>query len=102
MDPLKMWQSSNMCIEMTVIDQILIHEGIKSRINLSNVCYHSVQNLSSSCLLPKNTKTETYKTIILPVVLYGCATRSLILREECRLRVSENRETWKISGFKRV
>jgi hypothetical protein len=33
----------------------------------------------------------TYRTVILPVVLYGCETWSLILREECRLRVFENR-----------
>jgi hypothetical protein len=32
-----------------------------------------------------------YKTIILPVVLYGCETWSLTLREEHRLRVFENR-----------
>ena len=32
-----------------------------------------------------------YRTIILPVVLYGCETWSLTLREECRLRVFENR-----------
>jgi len=30
-------------------------------------------------------------TIILPVVLYGCETWSLTLREECRLRVFENK-----------
>jgi hypothetical protein len=36
-------------------------------------------------------KIKIYKTIILPVVLYGCETWSLTLREECRLRVFENR-----------
>ena len=36
-------------------------------------------------------KITIYKTIILPVVLYGCETWSLTLREECRLRVFENR-----------
>ena len=34
---------------------------------------------------------KTYRTIILPVVLYGCETWSLTLREERRLRVCENR-----------
>jgi hypothetical protein len=34
---------------------------------------------------------EIYKTIILPVVLYGYETRSLTLREERRLRVFEKR-----------
>ena len=45
----------------------------------------------SSRLLSKNLKIKIYKTIILPVVLHGCETWSLILREEYRLRVFENR-----------
>jgi len=58
----------------------------------------SVQNFMSSSLLSKNVKIKAYRTIILPVVLYGCETRSFILREECRLRVSENRVLRKIFG----
>jgi hypothetical protein len=50
-----------------------------------------VQNLLSSRLLSKNIKIRIYKTIILPVVLYGCETRCLILKEEHKLRVFENR-----------
>jgi hypothetical protein len=42
-----------------------------------------------------------YKTIILPVVLYGCETWSLTLREEQRLRVFENRVLRSIFGLKR-
>jgi hypothetical protein len=38
-------------------------------------------------LLSKNLKVKIYRIIILPVVLYGCETRLLTLREECRLRV---------------
>ena len=45
----------------------------------------------SSSLLPKNLKIKIYRTIILSFVLYGCETRSLTLREEHSLRVSENR-----------
>ena len=45
----------------------------------------------SSSSLSKNLKIKIYKTIILPVVLYGCETWSLTLREERKLRVSENR-----------
>jgi hypothetical protein len=45
----------------------------------------------SSCFLSKNLKIETHKTIILPVVWYGCETWSLKLREEHRWRVFENR-----------
>ena len=46
-------------------------------------------------------KVNTYKTIILPVVLYGCETWSLALREEHRLRVFENKVLRKIFGAKR-
>jgi hypothetical protein len=53
--------------------------------------YHSVQKFLSSHLLSKNVKIRIYKTIILPVVLYGCVTWSLTLREEHRLKVFENR-----------
>jgi hypothetical protein len=41
------------------------------------------------------------KTLILPVVLYGCKTRSLTLREEHRLRVLENSVQRRIFGLKR-
>jgi hypothetical protein len=44
---------------------------------------------------------KTYRTIILPVVLYGCETWSLILREKHRLRVFDNRVLWRIFGPKR-
>jgi hypothetical protein len=50
-----------------------------------------VQNLLSSRLLSKNVKVRIYKTIILPVVVYGCETRSLTVREEHKLREFENR-----------
>jgi hypothetical protein len=59
-----------------------------------------VQNLLSARLLSKNTKIRIYRTIILPVVLYGCETWSLTLREEKRLRVFENRVLRRIFGPK--
>jgi len=52
-------------------------------------------------LLSKNLKIKIYRTIILPVVLYGCETWSLILREERRLRVFENRVLRRAVGPKR-
>jgi hypothetical protein len=51
-------------------------------------------------MLPKNIKIKIYKTIILPVVPYGCATWSLTLREECRLKVFDNRVLKRIFGLK--
>ena len=55
-------------------------------------CYYSVQTILSSGLLSEKLKIETYKTIILPVLLYGCETWSPTLREECRLLRFENRD----------
>jgi hypothetical protein len=55
----------------------------------------------SSRLLSENIKIRIYKTIILPVILYGCETWSLTLREEHRLRVFENRVLRRIFGLKR-
>jgi hypothetical protein len=85
---------------MTVTNQNLIVEEIQRRLNSGNARYHSVQNLLCSCLLLKNLKIRIYKTIILPVVLYECETRSLTLREEHRLRVFEN-SVLRIVGPKR-
>ena len=73
-------------LETTLTDQNFIQEEIKRRLKLGNACYYSVQNRLSSRLLSKNLKIKIYKIIILPVVLYGCETWSLTLREECRLR----------------
>jgi hypothetical protein len=59
---------------------------------------------SESFVIPpasRNVKVKMYKTIILPVVLYGCETLFLILREEHRLRVFENRVLRRIFGPKR-
>ena len=64
-------------------------------------CYHSVQNLLSSRLLSKHLKIKIYRTIILPVVLYGCETWPLTLREERKLRVFENMVLRRIFGPRR-
>ena len=85
----------------TLTNQNSIQEEIKSRLKLGNTCYYSVQNLLSSRLLSKNLKIKMYRTIILPVVLYGCETSSLTLREERRLRVFENRLLRRVFGPKR-
>jgi len=85
----------------TLTNQNSIQEEIKSRLKSGNACYHSVQNLLSSSLLSKHLKIKVYRIIILPVILYGCETWSIILREERRLRVFENRVLRRIFGPKR-
>ena len=55
----------------------------------------------SSNLLTKNTKIKVYRNVILPVVLYGCDTWSLMLREERTVRMFENRLLRRIFGPKR-
>ena len=85
----------------TLTNQNSIQKESKSRPKLGNACYYSVQNLLSSSLLSKKLKIKIYRTIILPVVLYGCETWSLTLTEERRLRVFENRVLRRVFGPKR-
>src|SRR5215469_16798133 len=85
----------------TLTNHNSIQEEIKSSLNLGNACYYSVRNLLSSSLLSKNLKIKIYRTIILPVVLYGCETWSLTKREERRLGVFENRVLRRVFGPKR-
>ena len=84
----------------TLTNQNSIHEKIKRTMKSGNACYHSVQNFSSSSLLSKSVKIKIYKTIILLVVLYGYKTLSLTFKEECKLRVVENRVPRRIFGPK--
>ena len=85
----------------TLTNQNSIQEEIKTRLKSGNACYHSVQNLLSFSLLSKNLKIKIYRTIILPIVWYGCETWSRTLREERRLRVFESRVLRRIFGPKR-
>jgi len=85
----------------TLTNKNSIQEEIKRRLKLGNAWYYSVQNLLSSSLLSKKLKLEIYRTIILPIVLYGCEIWLLTLREEHRLRVFENRVLRRVFGPKR-
>jgi hypothetical protein len=85
----------------TLTDQNSIQEEIKRRLKSGNFCYHSAHSTLSSRLILKNVKIKIYKNTILPIVLYECETWSLILREECRRRVTENRVLRRIIGPKR-
>ena len=66
-----------------------IQKEIQCRLKAGNSCYYSVQTV------------KIYKKIIFPVVLYGFETWSLTLREECKLRVFENRILRRIFGPKK-
>ena len=82
-------------------NQNSIREEIKSKFKSGNICYNSVQNLSSSSLLYKYVEIKKYITLVLLVVLYGCETWSLTLMEKRRLKVFGNGVLRKKFGPKR-
>ena len=87
--------------------QCLVVPGLSSNENGAHVTeklcwkHNWVNILHSEVNLIILLKIKIYKTVILPVVLYGCETWSLTLREKCRLRVFQNRILRRISGPKR-
>jgi hypothetical protein len=86
----------------TLTNQNSIHEECsESRLKSGNACYYLVQNLLSSSLVSRSVKIKIYETIILLVVLYGCESWSLTLREEHMLIVFENRVLRRIFGPER-
>jgi len=85
----------------TLTNQNYVQEEVKIRLKAGNACYHSAQNLLSSTSLSKNIKIKIHRTIILSVVLCGCESWPLKVREEGRLRVFENRVLRRIFGSKR-
>ena len=96
-----LFNTTNKYLGTTLTNRKSILEEIKSRLRSRNACCHSVQNVLSSRLLSKNLKIKIYRTIILPVVLNGCETWSLTLREERKLRVFENMVLRRIFGPRR-
>jgi len=78
-----------------------IQKESNGRWKSGNACYQSVQNPFPSSLLFNNIKINIYGNIIFPIVLYGCETWSLTLREERRLMVFENRVLRRKFGLKR-
>jgi hypothetical protein len=85
---------------MTVTNENLLQEENKWTLISGNTYYHSVQKLLLCHQLSKNVKIGTYNYNF-PVVFYGCETWSPVVREENRLRVSENRELRNLFGPKR-
>ena len=89
-------------VKCAVLDRCAFFGGLEqSAFSFVYVIKYSVQNLLSSSLLSKTLKIKIYRTIILPVVLYGCETWSLTWKEERRLRVFENRVLRRVFGPKR-
>ena len=86
-------------LEKTLKGSEFQYGEIKSRLKSGNACYHFVQSLLFSSLLSKCVKI-IYRNIILPVVLYCCENWSVTLKEECRLKVFENRVLRRIFGSK--
>ena len=82
-------------------NQNSLREEIKYRLKAGNSLYYLVQTLFYFWLISKNLKIKIYKTIILSVGLCACETWLLTLREECRLKVFENRILRRIFGPKR-
>jgi hypothetical protein len=97
--PLKGWEFK--FLGTILKNQNSIQEEIKRSLKSGNSCYYSLQNLLSSTLLSKNLNTEMYRTINLPVSLYGCEIWSLTLKVVHRLRVSENGVLRRIFGSRR-
>jgi hypothetical protein len=89
------------CLGTRLTNKNSIQEEIKSRLKLGNACVYLVQIRLSSSLLSKKLKIKIYRTTILPVVLYGCETWWLTLRDERRPRVFENRVLRRVFGHKR-
>ena len=100
MNCLKLWNILNI-LGKTLKNKNCIREEIKSRVTSRHAYYHSVQNILSLISLSRNTEIKIHRTVILPVVLYGCEVLSLILREKHRLRMFKNRVLQKITGPKR-
>jgi hypothetical protein len=98
--PLKGWKCSRIWDKFKQI-KIIFRKKIRADCSQGMLCYHSEQNPSSSNFPSKNLKTKIYKSIILTVVVYGCKTWSLTLREERRLKVFENGVLRGIFGPKR-
>jgi hypothetical protein len=79
--------------------KICMHEGSQMRMKWVNVCYHSLRILLSSSSLSKNIKVKIRRTVIFPVVSYGCEAWPLTLRENHRLRVFEKSVLREIFGL---
>jgi hypothetical protein len=75
-----------------------ISSEISHRINMGNKCYYELRNVLRSRLLKEDTKCKIYRTLIRPVVLYGCESWTLTKKEEEELNIFERKLLRKIYG----
>jgi hypothetical protein len=90
-----MWHSSD------IWERQLTNQEMGSRLSSGNAFYGVQFRIFCVAVCPRNVKIKIYKTTILPVVVYGCETWSLTIREEHRLGVFENRVLRGISASER-
>jgi hypothetical protein len=88
-------------VPTTVTNQNLIQEEIERGLNSGNACYHSIQNLLSSHLLPKKCKNQNVQGYNFAYGFVWVQSWSLTLWEEHRLRIFENRVLRRIFGPKK-
>jgi hypothetical protein len=89
-------------LDKTTFQPVRLHFLTEASTNMAAVFWVVAPfSLVEVCLLSRKLEVKIYKTIILPVVMYGCETWSLTLREEHRLRVFENRVLRRFFGPKR-
>ena len=85
----------------TLTNQTSIQKEIKCRLKSGIACYFSVKHLLSSSSPSTNMKLKIYRIITLYVVLYGCETWLLTLREERSMRLFEDSVLRIMFGTKR-
>jgi hypothetical protein len=84
--------------ESNLKDSKFYQDEIKSSLKSGNASYYSEQKILSSSLLSKNIKIKIYRTIILPVVLYGCEIWSLTLWKQYKVKQFDRRVPVKDCG----
>jgi hypothetical protein len=75
-----------------------IEEEVKTRIMQGNRCFYALKHLFTSSLVSRNTKLRLFKTIIRPIVMYGCETWSLTQKQDERLATFERKVLRSICG----
>lgn len=83
----------------TITDRNTREEEIEIRIQNALRCSAALHKVLVSKLLSRSTKIRIYKTVIRPILMYGCEAWTLTLKEENRLLVAERKILRKILGF---